>query len=138
MDKLICIYTHLKNCIKYAKASINDEYNLLPFEKAPDYVDQIIDDIVLICRTCDNCEDNKLLYEFINDPLILKKGAEPIAIGGIQIIEKRSKAKTALLFQANYTPYFNLYRLENITTIIIDRNNRHIKDVQKIAFSLST
>jgi hypothetical protein len=107
MDKIICIYTHLKNCNKYAKASINKEYNLLPLEKVPDYVYQIIEDIVLISRTCDNCEDNKLLYEFMNDPLILKKGAEPIAIGGIQIIEKRSKEKTALLFQTNYTPYFN-------------------------------
>ena len=136
MDKLKCVHTHIKDCIEYAKNSIiTDEYNLLPFDNVPDYAERIIEDVVMISKACEICGENEILFEYLDEPLILKRGSEPIVIGGIQIIENKSKIKTTVLIQANYENYFQLNRIKNISVFIIDSNNKLSKDNIEVVYS---
>ena len=136
MEKLKCVHTHIKDCIGYAKNSmITDESNLLPFDNVPDYAEHIIEDVVMINKACEICGDNEIQYEYLVEPLILKKGPEPIVIGGIQIIENKSKFKTTVIIQANYEKYFQLNRIKTISVFIIDSNNKLSKDNIKVVYS---
>jgi hypothetical protein len=107
----------------------------LPFDNVPDYAEHIIEDVVMISKACEICGENKIQYEYLDEPLILKKGPEPIVIGGIHIIENKSKIKTTVLIQANYEKYFQLNRIKDISVFIIDSNNKLSKDNIEVVYS---
>lgn len=134
MNNSIPIRQYLHSSIKHAKTEYTNESNAVPFEQIDNYIDFIIEDLLLINKVCEDCEDHTTKYHYLESPLILKKSSKPIIFCGVEIRDTTFNKGTHVLVHGKYQPYFNLHRLEKVIIFISENNNYHIIEEQLVDY----